>query len=87
MPAAVAAQDPFPFEGTWDCGNGLIALDTETYFNGADTLTITEVTEDDLGFVLRFADGQDIALSGITADRMDWQSGGSGVTTTCVRVE
>lgn len=81
------AQATYPFEGEWDCGGGVIAFDAETYFNGADTLTMTDVTEDALGFVLRFADGHEIGLSSITGSTMDWQSGATGEMFACSRVE
>jgi hypothetical protein len=87
LTGSASAQATYPFEGEWDCGGGVIAIDAETYFNGADTLTMTAVTEDALGFVLRFADGYEIALSGITGGTMEWQSGATGETFTCARVE
>ena len=85
-PPALAQSFGYAFEGQWDCGNGTVAFTDQTYFNGSDTLTMTEVEESTEAFVLRFVDDTQIVLSDVTETSMEWM-GDSGLSQSCARVQ
>lgn len=81
--APALRAEPYPFEGEWDCEVGRFAFTAETYDPGGEEMTILDIAQDGMTYVLTFADDYQIALEMNQDGTMGWFSAISGDAFLC----
>ena len=79
--------EPYAFVGTWSCEGGrTLTFTNTTYADGTNSYPIQTVARVGMNYVLRFANGNIIALAAVTETGLTRVSGTTGTQLNCARV-
>ena len=84
---AAMAEATYDFEGHWNCEVAEFTFSANTYNNGTDDMTITDIAAEDNGFVLSFEDDYQLSVALNEDGTLSWFSPASGDSFTCARLD